>query len=458
MTKFGWLAAVAPVLFLACSSTNLGEQDPLPGQGGTGGNTSPPGQGGEGGTIPAQKPLPDAEKSPLAYDSAPSVDPGTASALVGDLNNFGLQVLQRLAPSDQNFVVSPASGFIALTMTSAGAQGTTANEMKAVLYPSVSLSEIHPATNQLEQRVRGYARPAVQTDDGEKKVELNLANDDFVQKGMVIEQPFLDTLAVNYNCGVQLVDYQSDPEAARTLINNWVANETNDCIQDLLPPGAVDSNTSFVLVNALYLYSSWLTAFDPRATRPWTFHGTNGDASTDFMGARLDLSYTTGAGWVGVDIPYYGDSLVFTAVLPDSGELDTVKAGLNADWFANFDNTAQSQEVGLSIPKFRLAGQTVSWRQTLLDLGMTTLFDPGTCDLEGISSAKPLFIANVLQQVYVAVAEKGTEAAAATGVLGSGAGPPPVSVVLDRPFLFFIRERGGPVLFAGQVVSLPVAS
>ena len=98
--------------------------------------------------------LPEVARSPLAYDSAPVVDPATESALIGDLNNFGLQVLQRLAPSDQNFVISPVSGFLALTMTSAGAEGTTADEMKAVLYPNVPLDEIHPATNQLGQRIR----------------------------------------------------------------------------------------------------------------------------------------------------------------------------------------------------------------------------------------------------------------------------------------------------------------
>jgi serpin B len=386
------------------------------------------------------------------------VDPTTQAALVGDLNNFGLQVFQRLAPSDQDFVVSPVSGFIALTMTSAGAQGTTADEMKAVLYPDVSLTDIHPATNQLGQTIRGYAR---QSDAGGKSINLNLANDDFVQSGLRIERSFLDTLSVNYNCGVELVDYQSDPETARSLINNWVANETNNRIQNLLPSGTVDPSTKLVLVDALYMYASWATAFDPNSTHAQTFHGVNGDSSTDFMRAGLNLSYATGTGWVGVDVPYYGASLMFTAVLPDQGQFDTVKAAVNATWLNSFDATSQSQLVDLAIPKFKLSGQTVSWRQTLQGLGMTTLFDPDTCNLQGITTAEQLRVADVLQQVFVEIAEKGTEAAAATAVVGTAGSssgpppPPPVSVVLDRPFLFFIRERGGPVLFAGQVVNLP---
>ena len=241
-----------------------------------------------------------------------------------------------------------------------------------------------------------------------------------------------------------------------------MAKETNDRIQNLLSPGAVDSLTRLVLVDALYLYASWMTAFAPSSTHARTFHGISGDASTDFMFAALDLSYAADAaqGWVAVDVPYHGGSLVFTAVLPDDGRFETVKSGLGAAWLDSFDAMSQPQRVELTAPKFKLAGQTVAWNQTLCDLGMTTLFDLGSCDLAGITKTEPLYVKAVLQQVYVEVTEKGTEAAAATAVVVNGTlaivvPPPSVPVVLDRPFLIFIRARGGPVLFTGQVVNLP---
>ena len=164
-----------------------------------------------------------------------------------------------------------------------------------------------------------------------------------------------------------------------------------------------------------------------------------------------------GTGWAGVDIPYYGGSLVMTAILPDSGQFDAVKASLNAAWFSNFDTTVQQQQVGLTLPKFTIAGSTVSWKPTLQALGMTTLFDENTCNLNGIASDW-LYVKDVLQQVYVKFAEKGTEAAAATVVVVNtdfSISLPPTSIVFDRPFLFFVREHGGPILVAGQVSSLP---
>ena len=411
MNRYSWLVALAPLVAMACSNGIVSKGEQL--------------ISSDGGTNPQQQPLPDSggqpvalpdqAKSSLTYNSAPVVATDTESAVVKDLNNFGLEVLQSLAPSNQNFAVSPVSGFIALTMTSDGAKGTTADQMKAVLYPDVSLSDIQAATNQLEQGVKGYALPSTSGDAG-PQIVLNLANDVFVQKGLNIQQPFLDNLMTNYDTGLQLVDFMSNPDGACTLINNWVANETNDLIPNLIPPGSLDSLTRLVLVNALYLNASWQTAFDPNSTNSQTFHGANGDATTDFMNSTLTLNYASGTGWVGVEIPYYGGNLVMTAVLPDSGQFDSVKANLNAAWLTSFDTAVQSELVSLTLPKFTLTGSTVSWKATLQNLGMTNLFTKGLCDLSGITQDEPLYVSDVLQQVYVKVAEKGTVAAAATAV------------------------------------------
>ncbi len=433
MNNYSWIVALAPLVAMACGSTN--------------------GSGNSG-----QSSLPGEIKSSLAYNSNPSVTVATQQAVTSDLNDFGLNVLQNLATSGQNFATSPVSSFIALTMTADGAQGSTADEMKTVLYPDVALPDIQAATNWLEQGVKASAQPMEHVDDAGKQVALNLANDVFVQKGLTIQQPFLDNLATNYDSGVELVDFVSDSTGATTEINNWVASETNNLIPKLLPPGSLDSQTRLVLVDALYLNASWLTAFDPNKTKAQAFNGVNGNTSTDFMSSTLNLNYASGTGWAAVDIPYYGGTLVMTAILPDSGQFDTVKASLNAAWFSNFDATVQQQQVGLALPKFTLTGTTVSWKPTLQTLGMTTLFDGSACNLSGITQQEPVFVKDVLQQVYVAVAEKGTEAAAATAVIVGTMSieqPPPTTIVFDRPFLFFVREPDGPILFAGQVVSLP---
>ena len=111
------------------------------------------------------------------------------------------------------------------------------SEMKAVLYPDVALTDIQAASNQLERGVKACAQPSTQTSDGSKQVVLNLANDVFVQKGLVLQQPFVDNLMTNYDSGVELVDFESDADGATTQINNWVASETNNLIPKLIPQG-----------------------------------------------------------------------------------------------------------------------------------------------------------------------------------------------------------------------------
>lgn len=240
-----------------------------------------------------------------------------------------------------------------------------------------------------------------------------------------------------------------------------MANETANLITDLIPPGTLDTYTRLVLVNALYLNASWQTAFDPGATNPQTFHGVVADSSTDFMNSTLTLNYATGTGWEGVDIPYYGGSLVMTAILPDAGQFDWLKASLNAAWLAAYDTAAQPQLVSLSLPKFTFSGNTVSWKTSLEQLGMVTLFDQNTSNLNGIAENQLLYVKDVLQKVFVEVAETGTKAAAATAVVVDvgfsieTSAPTPIPVVFSQPFLFFVRQPGGPILFAGQVVSLP---
>jgi len=406
---------------------------------------------------PARPGLPEQAKSTLTHNANPSVSSAAHQAITSNLNDFGLRVFQRVAPNNQNFATSPVSAFVALTMAAHGAQGITAHEMKAVLYPDVALTDIQAATNQLESGLRRCAQPPSQTSDGSRHVVLELANGIFVQKGLALQQPFLNNLMTNYGSGVELVDFKANSNGATDQINNWVASETNNAIPKLIPLGSLNGMTRLLLVNALHLNASWLTPFDPRRTSAQAFHGTT-DTAADFMNSTLSLNCAAGTEWQAVDIPYYGGALVMTAVLPKSGKLDSVKTSLTAAWFSNFDVASRQQQVALTLPKFKLTGSTVSWKPSLQALGMASLFDMNSCNLNGIAQQEQVYVSDVLQQVYVAVAEKGTEAVAATAVLMATASleqPPPTSIVFDRPFLFFVRVHRGPILFAGQVMSLP---
>lgn len=95
----------------------------------------------------------------------------------------------------------------------------------------------------------------------------------------------------------------------------------------------------------------------------------------------------------------------------------------------------------------------------LTDLGAADAFDELKADFSGIDGGRDLHINAILHQAFIVVDEKGTEAAAATAVIGSGvtSAPPTPNILLtiDHPFLFLLRDRQtGLILFMGKVVSL----
>ena len=79
-------------------------------------------------------------------------------------------------------------------------------------------------------------------------------------------------LAENYGAGLRPLDFAGAPEESRAIINDWVSEETQDRIRDLLTLGAVNRLTSLVLTNAIYFNASWQWPFDKQLTRELPFH------------------------------------------------------------------------------------------------------------------------------------------------------------------------------------------
>jgi serine protease inhibitor len=152
-----------------------------------------------------------------------------------------------------------------------------------------------------------------------------------------------------------------------------------------------------------------------------------------------------------VQLPYVGGSLALTIILPD--DLATFEASLSAATLDRITTALAERQVALTMPRFDIETKA-ELAALLATLGMPTAFDPNTADFSGITTAERLFISNVVHQAHITVDEKGTEAAAATAVVLRGTAAPaePVSLQLDRPFLFALRDGPtGAVLFLGRV-------
>ena len=345
-----------------------------------------------------------------------------------------------------NLAVSPFSVAVALAMTRAGAAGETAAEMDRVLHASLVDGDLHAGVHALDTEVSSRA---------DESVELRAANALWVEATARLEEAFVDTLRRAYEAGIHTVDFVHAGEAARGAINAWVAGETRDRIPELIPMGVVNELTRLVLTNALYLKAAWANPFTEAATAPLPFHRLDGstvDVPTMRLGTRL--AHAAGDGWQAVRLAYTGDALAMLVVVPDRGRFAEVEALLGPGLLDAVRGGLQIGQVSLSLPRFEQR-TALSLVEALQALGMVTAFDDDTADFTAMSP-DPLCIGDVLHEVFVAVDEHGTEAAAATAVVMREAmarREDPVVIQVDRPFLFaIVDEPTGTPLFLGRVL------
>lgn len=380
-----------------------------------------------------------------------------AAAAVTALNTFGADAYGLLAAMSAatggNLVFSPASIAIALAMVRAGAVGITGTEIDEVLHVA-DPAAVHRSMNALSAALE--SRSGTFDLNGEsREVTLSIANSMWGQSGLEFEQPFLDTLAGEYGAGMRVTDYAADPEAARSAINDWVAQETNERIPQLLGEGDVTPDTRLTLVNAVYLKAPWVEEFMPEATTDLPFTRLDGSSVEvpTMMGQRF-WPYASGDGWQAIDLAYVGNQLSMLLVVPDAATPDAVEASLAGGLLDDVVEALETREVKLWLPKWDT--ETFAPLADLLaDLGMPTAFT-GQADFSGITTQEALAITSVVHQANITVDEHGTEAAAATAVLaGATAMPDPTDLVelhVDRTFLFALRDTvTGAVVFLGRV-------
>jgi serpin B len=377
--------------------------------------------------------------------------PNDATQAAAAIDAFGFDFYKSDLTSGANAVVSPTSIVLALSMAQAGARGETAAQMDTVLHDATG-SGGGNGINSLDQLLAGLSGTFKDANGTDQQLTLRIANAPFAQRGLQLQEPFLDTLASKYGAGLRLVDFENDPAGACQLIDGWVSDQTEGRIPKLLD--SLDSATRLVLVNAIYLKAPWQTSFDESGTKNAPFTRADG-SQVSVLTMSLDLSegsYASGTGWQAVELPYAGGSLAMTIVVPD--DLATFEAGLDAARFSAITAALRPASVDLTLPRFKIETKS-DLSSALAGMGMPLAFDPDQADFSGITTQEQLYISKVVHQANISVDEKGTEASAATAVQMSPAALPARQVTLhvDRPFIFAVRDTNtGAILFLGRVV------
>jgi serpin B len=379
-------------------------------------------------------------------------DPAAAAQLAKDEQAFSLALLRQVGSASSggsaNVSTSPESLAVALSMLANGASGQTKAQLDQALH----------TTGLSAQQVDAGWLAMLDAWKQDGHVTLSSANAAWLQKGFAVKQAFLDTIESYYGAGVWQTDFAGHMAAALAAINSWTSGNTHGKITKLFDN--LDPSTLLVLANAVYFKAEWESPFDPKDTSPGSFTLASGQqVTTPFLNDEQgDFPAVVGDGYQAVQLPYSGGRFAALAVMPTSGTLADFVRGLDTGKLDQIVTSLHEQPVQLALPKFTTTS-TLNLQATLAALGMPIAFTD-RADFAGLT-AKQVQIGQVVQRVYLSVAEKGTEAAAATGVAiqpGAAQVPPSLHVQFDHPFLFLIRDtQTGAILFASQIQD-PTAS
>jgi serpin B len=383
--------------------------------------------------------------------SPPSARSDQLQSLVRGNTAFGLDLYGQLAATPGNLFFSPYGISTCLAMLYAGARGNTEKQMAQVLEFGTDQQQFASSFGELERRLE-----AARTQKG---LELDIANALWIQEGYPFLPAFLEIAEGQYQANVSQVDFITEANAVRDEINRWVAQETKDKIQAILPLGSLNALTRLVLADAIYFKGAWTASFEETNTVTEPFYV----SSTEQVDAPLmhqpiaGVNYLEAGDFQAVELPYGSNQLASMVILlPRQVDGWThLEERLSPTFLSSTLALMQKQNVEIFLPRFTLAS-SFALNNTLAEMGMPDAFTPDAADFSGLDGTTGLYVTHVFHKAWGEVNEAGTEAAAATvvtvGVKGGGPPPPPPVFRADHPFIFFIRDtQSGSLLFLGRL-------
>jgi len=382
---------------------------------------------------------------------APAVGKSDLAAVAGGNNAFAFDLYGRLraaAKVDENLFLSPMSISTALGMTYSGARGETASQMSTVLHLAADRKAANEALGALTKHLNALGASG--------KFQLTVANGLWVQKGYPFLPDYIAEVRGHYDAGLEELNF-AESEAARGTINGWVEKKTNDRIKDLIPPGILGPLTRLVLTNAIYFKGDWDKQFKDADTKDEPFLiAPDKKVDVPLMRQKDKFGYLKGDGFQVLEMTYGKGDLSMLVLLPDQTDgMSQLEPLLTAENLGAWLKGMRRRTVNVFLPRFKMTVQ-FELSKTLAEMGMPLAFDPIKANFSGMTVPERIFVSAVIHKAFVEVNEKGTEAAAATAVVGAGGAAPmqPATFRADHPFIFLIRDNAsGSILFMGRLVN-----
>jgi serpin B len=416
------LLIALPILFFACKSKNMAEWEKSDNQG----------------------------QEPPAHTIANNQQVGQMTEKIIDSSLGFYQSLSQQQPGE-NLSFSPASLNMAMAIVYSGSRAETQKQISDVFGFDRNLDVFHPSYAAYFASLLNIALDTT--------VEFDLANRVFLEQTYPVTPDYASAVENWHRGAFEKLDFKNNTSLAEASINQWVEQITRDRIKDLIPSGSLSSLTRLVLVNALYIKSSWKYPFDKYRTTVKNFTTWQGNlVRTKFMiQGQKGIPFYEHSNFIAMELPYTTPDLSIIFIRPNATKVpDISKYVPDAKTYQEILEGLRPQEVVMEIPSFKIESE-FSLNNLLIDAGVKDAFDQ-RADFSGITGYKDLSVSNVFQKVFFEIDEEGSEAAAATGAVmvttSMPIDPPKIKeFIADRPFLFILKEnKYNTPLFVGQYV------
>nr|P80034.1 RecName: Full=Antichymotrypsin-2; AltName: Full=Antichymotrypsin II; Short=ACHY-II [Bombyx mori]AAB20776.1 antichymotrypsin II, sw-AchyII=serpin (serine proteinase inhibitor) [Bombyx mori=silkworms, larval hemolymph, Peptide, 375 aa] [Bombyx mori] len=280
-----------------------------------------------------------------------------------------------------------------------------------------------------------------------KGVELKMANKVYVHDGGKLDENFAVVSRDVFNSDVQNIDFSKNTVAAKS-INDWVEENTNNRIKDLVNPDSLSSATAAVLVNAIYFKGAWSSKFDERLTSDRDFYVSKDKTiKVPMMYKRGDYKYGESAVLNAqlIEIPYKGDQSSLIVVLPkDKDGITQLQEALkDPKTLETAQQSMYSTEVDLYLPKFKIETET-NLKDVLSNMNVNKIFN-NDAQITRLLKGESLSVSEAIQKAFIEINEEGAEAAAANAfavVFMSAVVSQPLVFKANHPFVFFLKGDG----------------
>lgn len=379
-----------------------------------------------------------------SQSSPPAVKPPgklTAEAAGTDsYNQFGFNLYQQLR-NKENILLSPVSIALALSMAYNGAAGETRAAMaEALLIEGIDVEQLNQSNELLLAMLQ------------DSDVSVEIANSLWLKKDVPFLPDFIKDNEAYYDAQVSTLDFGS--AAAVPIINKWVHDHTNGLIEEIVE-GPIDPMTLAFLINAVYFQGDWTDAFAAANTQDNTFYSPSRKLTVPFMNKTATFDYLEDKDLQAIRLPYGKGNMAMYIFLPT--DLEAFHQRLTQEQWAEWRVGFEPARGELSLPKFKFEYEQ-SLKEALKALGMGVAFDSMAADFSEMVQMQPgenVCISEVMHKAFIAVDEKGTEAAAVTSIIIRGTSlpsAPSFTMKVDRPFFFMIHDQQtDAILFMGSV-------